>query len=122
MEKKEGQSEWDMRQAFLERINKAIINCYESIHQGNYYLWYKNLTILSLELSSHIRTDEEKELVETSMEKATAQLYNNQRSNNIAKFRTYMEAQKALHYIIRQRGFDIPITDRTPGSALRDMG
>lgn len=116
--RKEGQSEWDMRQAFLERLHKAITNCNQAIYLNNYEYWYKSLCVLQLELSSHLRNEEEEEMVNSSMEKATSILYD--RINSIAKFRVFMNAQKALHKIMRLRGFDIPITDRSPGSALRN--
>lgn len=116
--KEEGKTEWDMRQAFLERLHNCILNCHQAIFRSNYEYWYKSLRVLKLELHSHIRGEEENKSVDDSFSKLTAALY--QKRNNRGKFEVFINAQESLHEVMRARGFDISINERSPGSALRD--
>lgn len=114
--KHEGVAEWDQRQAFHERLHQAILFCHQSMFKNNYEGWFKGLTVLELELSAHLRKEEEKELVNKSMEKVRRSLqqnYNNQ-------FFIFLEAQKSMHQIMRNRGFDVPVNEKNPGMILRE--
>ena len=113
--KHEGMAEWDQRQAFHERLHEAILFCHRSMFKNDYEGWFKGLTVLELELSAHLRTSEEQELIKGNMQKVRTTLNNNYTN----KFFIFLEAQKSMHKIMRLRSFDVPINDHSPGSALR---
>jgi len=104
----DGQSEFDQRQLYHTRLHEAILMCHRSNFKNNYYGWYKALIVLRLELSAHLRTEEEKDLVSNSFKPLTPALINKS-LNNISKFNIFMKAQEAIHQILRNRGLDVPI-------------
>lgn len=115
--KKEGMSEWDGRQAFMQRLHNIIMQCHLSSFDNNYVAWYKSLMILKVELSSHIRKDLEREEVNKAFSRLKSYLYNSR--EDIIKFEGFIKAQESLHKIIRARGFDVPIQDHSPGESTR---
>ena len=114
--KGEGQAEWDGRQNFMMRLHNAILHAHNSMINNDYLAWYKALTILRIELSSHLRTEEEKTKIKKAMKKMKHSLYN---IEGLDKMEGFIEAQEELHAIMRKRGFDVPINERDPGHSLR---
>ena len=115
--KHEGQSEWDGRQAFMQRLHNIIMQCHLSSFENNYVAWYKSLMILKVELSSHFRKEEEKAEIKKSFSRLKSLLYNSR--EDVIKFEGFIAAQESLHKIIRARGFDVPIQDHSPGKSTR---
>lgn len=115
--KHEGQSEWDGRQAFMQRLHNIIMQCHLSSYENNYLGWYKSLMILKVELSPHFRKDEEKADIKKSFGRLKAYLYHPQ--DDLVKFEGFIDAQESLHAIMRARGFDVPIQDHSPGQSTR---
>lgn len=117
--KHEGMAEWDQRQAFHERLHKAILHCHSSNFRGDYHGWYKALLVLDIELYSHLRKDDEKEEVRESMSKVH-NVMNSSNNNKAHAFYTFLQAQKTFHKIMRLRGFDVPVNEHNPGHILRE--
>lgn len=115
--KHEGQAEWDGRQAYMQRLHNVIMQCHISSYTNDYVGWYKSLQILKIELSSHLRTEDEKDLIKNSFTRLRASLFTNQ--GEMFKMDGFINAQEALHKIMRNRGFDVPISDHSPGQVTR---
>lgn len=115
--KHEGQAEYDGRQYFMTRLHNAILHSHNSMFNNDYEGWFKALTVLRIELSSHVRTEEEKELLKKSVAKLTDLLFNVH--NKLNKLQGFIEVQENLHSIMRKRGFDVPINEFRPGSSVR---
>jgi hypothetical protein len=116
--KNEGMAEWDQRQAFHQRLHTAILFAHNSMFSNDYRGWFKALTVLEIELSSHLRKEEEKETVKNNMERVRITIQNNFHTQN--KFEVFLKAQKTMHQIMRARGFDVPVNEKNPGQILRE--
>lgn len=103
----EGQAEWDGRQAFMMRLHEALMKAHRSNFNNDYFGWYKALIVLKLELSPHVRTEEEKDSVKDAFVNLTPGLLNS--NSNQQKFLVCVNAQKSLHQIMRNRKFDVPM-------------
>lgn len=115
--KHEGQAEWDGRQNFMQRLHNIIMQCHISSYANDYTGWYKSLMVLKIELSPHIRKEEEREKLNSSIARLKSSLYS--QGGDIVKFDTFITAQESLHQIMRNRGFDVPINDHNPGQSTR---
>lgn len=114
--KHEGQAEWDGRQFFMTRLHEAILHAHNCNFSNDYLGWFKALSVLRIELSSHLRKAEEKALIESSKKSLNSLLFSN---DSLAKLQGFIQAQEDLHSIIRSRGFDVPVNERSPGSSIR---
>lgn len=115
--KQQGQAEWDGRQFFMTRLHNAILHSHNCMFSNDFEGWYKALTVLRIELSSHARKEEEKQKLGNAVKKLNNLLYN--RTNNLDRLQGFIKVQEDLHSIMRARGFDVPINEHDPAHALR---
>lgn len=114
----EGQSEWDQRQAFMQRLNNRVIMCGEYLEERDFKAWLRTLISLKMDLSAHFKNKEDK----LSIDKKIDTAYSIIRSgiDEYSKIRLLSSIQETLHGVMRHRKFDVPIRESSPGSIIKN--
>jgi hypothetical protein len=113
--KVEGQSEWDQRQAFMQRLHNNIVLCSEALQYKDFNQWLRSLISLKIDLSAHIEK-ESKEVIDKKINNAFSIIKSN--VDEYSKIKLLTNIQELLHKVMRDRKFDVPINDKSPGSII----
>jgi len=113
--KVEGQSEWDQRQAFMQRLHNNIVMCSEALQYRDFSQWLRSLMSLKIDLSAHIEPTS-KEAIDKKISTAFSIIKSN--IDEHSKIRLLTDIQELLHKVMRDRKFDVPINDKSPGSII----
>jgi len=113
----EGQSEWDQRQAFMQRLHTRVMMCAECLDFKDFNGWLRNIISLKIDLSAHINK-EDKAIIDSDIDKAFSLLKTNMAEYDKIKILTSI--QEKLHAVMRSRKFDVPIRETSPGSIIKN--
>jgi len=113
----EGQSEWDQRQAFMQRLHNSIVICSESLNIKDFNGWIRALISLKHDLSAFISNDD-MALIDRDISNAFSLIRANM--GEMDKIRILGKIQQKLHKVMRTRKFDVPIKETSPGSIIKN--